>query len=264
VLFRSPIKDLSHTLEQVFDKVRKHELELTPLVIDALLEGVSVMNTCFSKVRESGIHAIALDDVSEAIQILKKTLDVEEDLFVFLRSILDDLSNHPDRDGTLLSVMERISRYIHKKGGESDSHQSGDGKDRTIYPEYLLPIVLLLDSGDLKPLNEEKCVDIERCIADLEAEANDERLAGLIEAFKKDFNIFRQSEGLDPILRRTLLEKLSEFPNINVRTETVPRPDSDGELIRVRGRPCESVNSPWISSCRSSENLLSSKRCTPA
>ena len=107
-----PIKNLSHVLEQVLDKMRKKELSPDHEVIDTLLDAASVLIQCFSAVREGGIRAIGDSDVETSVKSLHGLLETKLDMAAILTSILDDLVLVENREKRLDQVMDRITRLM--------------------------------------------------------------------------------------------------------------------------------------------------------
>ncbi len=70
----SPIKNLSHELEFLLDDLRKGKRELTPDIVNVLLEGTDFLRTLIEKIKvsiDSGESEIEIEDVEEIIKTIK-------------------------------------------------------------------------------------------------------------------------------------------------------------------------------------------------
>jgi len=206
-----PIKDLSHTLEQILDKLRKKELVPDHDVVDTLLDAASILNTCFSMVRTGGIHAIHESDVSSAIDTLHNLLEQKLDISSILHSIMEDLHQIERKEKTPAQVVARLSRFIDSEKSKPGTDKTGDHSKRQ-YPTYLQSLVSLLMNPAKGILSEDQCDDLERNLMSLDESFHDAPRKKLLEEVTTDFYIYRKSVGLDPLLREALLDKLALFP----------------------------------------------------
>jgi two-component system chemotaxis sensor kinase CheA len=208
-----PVKDLSHSLEQVLDKLRKKDVVPDQDVVDSLLDGATVLNNCFSAVRVGGIDAICRDDVLPAIRSLHDLLERKMDITFLLHSVLDDLRLVEKKEKEPAQVIEKIMRIIEKETGETE--KTGKALDASVDKQpssYLEPLVEILAAPKKEILSDVECGEIEKLLDNMDETFADEERKNLIRDVKKDFAEYRNSVGLDPIRRQDLLDKLRLFP----------------------------------------------------
>ncbi len=206
-----PIKTLSHALEQVLDRLRKKELPADHDVIDPLIDGASVLSTCFSRVRTGGIDAIDTSDISPALNRLHAVIERKQDADMTLKTLLDDLVRVEKNEKNLAQVIEKLSRFVQGEENTDDPEQLRGMVPKT-GPEYARRLINLLQSPEKGILPEARCDEIEAEILVLHSSVADESQKALIDDLKKDFIMYRKSVGLDPLLREALLDKIALFP----------------------------------------------------
>lgn len=218
-----PIKDLSHILEQVLDKLRKKELAPDHDVVDTLLDAASALNNCFSLVRKGGIDAISRDDVLDAEKNLTALLEQKHDVASIFQSIIEDLKQIEQKEKTPSQVIEKLSRLISQSEKSKPQAEKKALPIKHPYPTYLKSVVDILISPAPGILSEAQCIEIEQELLSLSVSLHDSPRKSLLDDVKKDFDLYRNSVGLDPLLREALLDKLSLFPN-----EDSPGPPEQG------------------------------------
>lgn len=234
-----PIKDLSHILEQVLDKLRKKELSPDHDVIDTLLDAASVLNTCFSQARTGGIHAIGEADIASAVKSLQDLLEQKLDISSILHAIMEDLIQVEKNEKKPSQVIERLSRFIDSAKSKDRSVKSGASSKRQ-YPSYLQSIVDILITTEKGILPETQCDEIEQHLLNLGASFRDASKIELLDDVKKNFHLFRKSVGLDPLLREALLDKLALFPE-EVLTDVSEQGQMPEETSQIASAPSKTM-----------------------
>jgi two-component system chemotaxis sensor kinase CheA len=127
-------------------------------------------------------------------------------------SIIEDLKQIEQKEKTPSQVIERLSSLINKSENSKSPSEKAETTPKQLYPSYLNPIVGILKNPTPGILPEAQCVEIEQELMHLTVSVHDGPVKILLDDVKKDFDLYRKSVGLDPLLREALLDKLALFP----------------------------------------------------
>ncbi len=217
------VKSLAHELETLLDMVRKETLQVSPALIDILLQGMDQLKAMLASVHAGQPEIDDHDHFDTLLQNVKNagtaTSSDEQIWTRVLQSIQNLLENTPDE-------IQQITEQLKSLGNDLKTicphNQSAESADQNL-PQPVNTILSILTGEIEDKLDNESAQSIGealREIADLVAdhpEATD-----LTQSTLDSYNTFMDALGFDALLGEIILENLNKIIGLNPFKQSAP------------------------------------------
>lgn len=217
------IKTLSHKMEDVLDRVRQHQLRVTPGMVQELLSGLDLLKSLFSRVRsgekeveEERVFKEAIDTLSAIVlqDEFPRELGTPKSAIEFLGDLIFKLEEIrallPENESKQIDQAEGIISKIvpglivspnNEESPPKSGQDAGDDPIKTLLEILSAPIPDLLDEGLSDRVGYE--------LAQLLKTAPSPEAKRIVEKALEEYEAFMRRIGFDDLLREMILEKIT-------------------------------------------------------
>jgi len=264
----SPIKTVSHRLEDLLGEIRDDRMTVDGDVIDVLFNGTEILHRLYDEVFEGNLDIQLAEDEKDLLDRIESLIERGESLEVFISNSIDsmessvanllddpELADHPELETireTLVEVDTRIHQTEEGEGAEDDElpsrlfHESHEYRGVQIGELFqeLEEIARDIIDRRIDQAPDETVESFTGRLRDLIEMAHDQEWENVVphlETMLDEIKQFRETAGFGYVLCRSLLQHLDSVyetmnlspPETDEGDEDRPRTGTDGEVRKT-------------------------------
>ncbi len=221
------IKDLSHSIEQVLDEIRKQNLPFTPAVSEILIDGTNAITEAFVLFREKGIGCSLPDSITQMKERLTHYLNNKFHAAapaVFTPDLWDEIvADFEIAQSSPNEVAALLEKYRAKR--KLCTNNSLANCNNRNSPTTESPLKFLRDFLDSKAniqINSLAFTEILRKIEQVQSNVQDSQIASKLCDIYETVKVASTTVGLDSIIRDSLHTELNSIENL-ITEQALPK-----------------------------------------